>query len=65
MPGAGGSQTPEVLHGIFAISTLVPGVGFALLALVLALWYPLHKKQVDENVARLRSRHEKEGGQQE
>ena len=36
-----------------------------LLALVLALWYPLHKKQVDENVARLRSRHEKEGGQQE
>ena len=65
VPGAGGSQTPEVLHGIFAISTLVPGVGFALLALVLALWYPLHKKQVDENVARLRSRHEKEGGQQE
>lgn len=65
VPGAGGSQTPEVLHGIFAISTLVPGVGFALLALVLALWYPLHKKQVDENVARLQEKHGHSPGQQD
>ena len=28
-----------------------------LLALVLGLWYPLHKKQVDENILRLKEKH--------
>ena len=27
------------------------------LALVLGLWYPLHKKQVDENIAKLKQKH--------
>ena len=54
IPGAAGGQTENVLSGIFAIATLVPAAGFALLALVLGLWYPLHKKQVEENVALLR-----------
>lgn len=49
-------QTDSVLNGIFNISTLLPAVGFALLALVLLLWYPLHKKQVDANVAALRAK---------
>lgn len=40
----------DVVNGIFDISTLVPAVGFILLALVLWFWYPLHKKQVDKNV---------------
>lgn len=51
-------QTEGVLRGIYNISTLVPAVGFTLLALVLWFWYPLHKKQVDENVAELRKKHE-------
>lgn len=51
-------QTERVLRGIYNISTLVPAVGFTLLALVLWFWYPLHKKQVDENVAELRKKHE-------
>lgn len=55
--GASGGQTPQVLGGIFAISTLVPAVGFALLAAVLWLWYPLKKRQVEENVALLREKH--------
>ncbi len=50
-------QPAEVLEGIFNISTLVPAVGFALLALVLWFWYPLHKKQVDANVAALKEKH--------
>ncbi len=50
------SQTQEVKDGIFNISTLVPALGFLLLALVLWFWYPLHKKQVDENVAELARR---------
>ena len=41
---------PNVLQGIFDISTLVPALGFGLLALILWFWYPLHKGKVDENV---------------
>lgn len=54
VPGAAGGQTEGVLSGIFAIATLIPALGFALLALILGLWYPLHKQQVDENVEILR-----------
>lgn len=45
-----------VVNGIFTISTLVPALGFALLAAILWFWYPLHKKQVDENVAILKKK---------
>lgn len=48
----------SVKEGIFNISTLIPAIGFTLLALVLWFWYPLHKKQVDENVEILRKRRE-------
>lgn len=47
-----------VLEGIFSISTLVPAIGFGALALMLWFWYPLHKKEVEENVEILRQRHE-------
>ena len=47
---------PEVTLGIFNISTLVPAVGFLLLALILWFWYPLHKKQVEENVVALKKK---------
>jgi GPH family glycoside/pentoside/hexuronide:cation symporter len=57
---AGLPQTESVLNGIFNISTLVPAVGFLLLALVLWFWYPLHKKQVDKNVAFLQAKREQE-----
>lgn len=50
---------PGVLNGIFNISTLVPALGFLLLGLVLWFWYPLHKKQVDENVIALAEKHKK------
>ncbi len=52
----GVSQTQQVKDGIFTISTLVPALGFVLLALVLWFWYPLHKKQVDANVATLKAK---------
>lgn len=54
---AGQAQTQSVLEGIFNISTIVPAIGFALLALVLWLWYPLHKKQTQENVIALKEKH--------
>lgn len=46
----------DVVNGIFNISTLVPAVGFGLLAAILWFWYPLHKKQVEENVTLLKKK---------
>lgn len=46
-----------VTEGIFNISTLVPALGFILLAAILWFWYPLHKKTVDENVRKLKALH--------
>ena len=46
----------SVKNGIFTISTLVPAIGFVALGLVLWFWYPLHKKQVEENVAALKAK---------
>ena len=60
VPGSASGQTQQVLSGIFSIATLVPAIGFALLAAVLWLWYPLRKKQVDENVARLKAQRDSE-----
>ena len=53
---AGQVQSAEVLSGIFNISTLIPAIGFAGLAAVLWFWYPLHKKQVDANIAQLKAK---------
>ena len=51
--------TPSVTNGIYNISTLVPALGFLVLALILWFWYPLHKKQVEQNVAFLKKKHGK------
>ena len=50
--------TPQIKDGIFNITTLFPGIGLIVLALVLWFWYPLHKKQVDANVEALKAKHE-------
>lgn len=50
------SFEPSVTNGIFNISTLVPAIGFLLLALILWFWYPLHKKQVEANVYALKKK---------
>ena len=50
--------TEGVLDGIFNISTLVPAIGFVLLALILRFWYPLNRDRVRENVEILRKKHE-------
>lgn len=49
---------PGVVGALFDISTLLPAAGFAALAGILWLWYPLHKRQVEENVALLQKRHQ-------
>ncbi len=57
---SGTGQTDAVREGIFNISTLVPTVGFLLLALILWFWYPLKKKVVDANVQTLKAKREAE-----
>ena len=47
----------EVLRGIYDISTLVPALGFGILALILWFWYPLNKERVKENVELLKRKH--------
>jgi GPH family glycoside/pentoside/hexuronide:cation symporter len=47
----------SVLRGVYDISTLVPALGFTLLALILWFWYPLHKRRVEENVHLLKIKH--------
>lgn len=54
----GVTQSDSVKNGIFAISNVVPAIGLLALAAVLWFWYPLHKKQVDTNVALLKEKHE-------
>ena len=53
-------QSQSVMDGIFSISTLIPALGFALLALILWFWYPLHKKQIAANTAALKQKHSRE-----
>ena len=53
-----GAPLPDsVKEGIFNISTIIPAIGFILLALVLWFWYPLNKKRVEENVRLLKEKH--------
>ena len=50
-----------IISGIYSIATLLPAVGFAVLALILFFWYPLKKAMVESNVLELRKR--REGGE--
>lgn len=43
-----------VLEGVFNISTLLPSLGFLALAAILAFWYPLKRRVVEENVKKLK-----------
>ena len=48
------ANLPSVKDGIFNISTIIPALGFILLAAILWFWDPLHKQKVQENVRTLK-----------
>ena len=48
---------PAITNGIYNISCIVPMIGFALMALIVGVLYPLNKKRVDANVAILKQKH--------
>lgn len=41
-------QTNEVTNAIYSVATGVPAVGYLIIALILAFWYPLSKKKMAE-----------------
>ena len=55
----------SVVNGIYNISVIVPAIGFLVLALILWFWYPLHKKQVDENVVILQAKNQNDSNGEE
>ena len=54
----GAALGDAVKEGIFDISTIIPAIGFIILALILWFWYPLGKSTVDKNVEILRKKRE-------
>lgn len=48
----------EVVNGIYNVTTIVPAIGFVLMALSLFFLYPLSKKKVYENIETLKLKRE-------
>ena len=54
----GVQQSAEVLDGLYGLATIVPALLCGVAGLIVATWYPLSKKRVEENVKILEERHE-------
>lgn len=54
---AGLDQHPETLDGIYMLFLLVPGILYALTAVIMWFWYPLNKDEVAKNFDTLQRRH--------
>ena len=44
------AQTTEVSERIYSVATLIPGICYLLIFLIMQFWYPLSKKEVEKNV---------------
>ena len=51
------TQTTATTDGIYALATLFPGACYIIVALILMFAYPLSKKVVEENAAKLSAMH--------
>lgn len=49
-------QTEAVIRGLYTTATLIPGIGFGVVALMLWLVYPLNKRLVERNAQLLQER---------
>lgn len=52
-------QTDAVTKNIYMLATIIPGICFLIVALLLAFVYPLSRKVVEENIAELSKRHKR------
>lgn len=51
-------QTNQVVEGLYLVDTLIPAILFFLVAAILAFFYPLTKKMVEENTQILKGKHD-------
>lgn len=52
------AQSRQVAGRIYTVATLVPGICYLLVFLVLQFWYPLSREKVEENIRILREKRE-------
>ena len=50
------SQTPEVAERVYTVATLIPGVCYLLVFLIIQFWYPLTRDKVKKNTEILKER---------
>ncbi|QWW19989.1 MFS transporter [Schaalia sp. 19OD2882] len=55
---AGQAQSPEAVSGIYMLFLLIPGILYAITAVIMWFWFPLGRKKVLDNVEILRARKE-------
>lgn len=54
-------QTAEVSERIYTVSTLIPGVCYLVVFLIMQFWYPLNKQAVEKNTEILQERRKVDG----
>ena len=54
---AAAAQTDAVRRGLYTTATLVPAIGFFVVAAILWFVYPLDKRRVEKNVEELKKKH--------
>lgn len=55
-------QTQQVSDRIYTVSTLVPGICYLIVFVIMQFWYPLSRREVGKNTAILKERREGEHG---
>ena len=51
-------QTEEVANRIYTVATLIPGICYLIVFLVMLFWYPLSKREVEKNTRILQEKRE-------
>lgn len=59
------AQTEAVAERIYTVATLVPGVCYLIVFLIMQFRYPLTRREVEKNTAILQERRSRQGGAQE
>lgn len=54
------AQTQEVAERIYTVATLVPGICYLVVFLIIQFAYPLGRREVEENTAVLREKRERQ-----
>ncbi len=53
-------QSEEVAQRVYTVATLIPGIGYLIVFLIMFFWYPLSKREVEKNAGILQRRRSSE-----